>query len=221
MIKTNFIIFVYLLCFALFPLRAEIIKKIEIVGNSRISDETIKVYGKVKEPNSNYSKDELDNILKDLYSTNFFENVSLEVRDKTLIIRLDEYPVVSQLLIIGEKSNKFKDGIKKIISMKEKSSFIENNLNNDINEIENFYSALGYNFSEVTAEIRKVDEKNFDLIYRIKRGELTKISKISFTIIGANPMEGSSSRTTLGREIKALPIASICCSPPDVNPAKL
>ena len=107
MIKTNFIIFVYLLCFALFPLRAEIIKKIEIVGNSRISDETIKVYGKVKEPNSNYSKDELDNILKDLYSTNFFENVSLEVRDKTLIIKLDEYPVVSQLLIIGEKSNKF------------------------------------------------------------------------------------------------------------------
>ena len=181
MIKTNFIFFVYLLCFALFPLRAEIIKKIEIVGNSRISDETIKVYGKVKEPNSNYSKDELDNILKDLYSTNFFENVSLEVRDKTLIIRLDEYPVVSQLLIIGEKSNKFKDGIKKIISMKEKSSFIENNLNNDINEIENFYSALGYNFSEVTAEIRKVDDKNFDLIYRIKRGELTKISKISFT----------------------------------------
>ena len=181
MIKTNFIIFIYLICFALFPLRAEIIKKIEIVGNSRISDETIKVYGKVKEPNSNYSKDELDNILKDLYSTNFFENVSLEVRDKTLIIRLDEYPVVSQLLIIGEKSNKFKDGIKKIISMKEKSSFIENNLNNDINEIENFYSALGYNFSEVTAEIRKVDDKNFDLIYRIKRGELTKISQISFT----------------------------------------
>ena len=138
-----------------------------IEGNNRISDETIKVYGKVKEPNSNYSKDELDNILKDLYSTNFFENVTLEVRDKTLIIKLDEYPVVSQLLIIGEKSNKFKDGIKKIISMKEKSSFIENNLNNDINEIENFYSALGYNFSEVTAEIRKVDDKNFDLIYRI------------------------------------------------------
>ena len=181
MIKSNFIIFIYLLCFALFPLKAEIIKKIEIVGNSRISDETIKVYGKVKEPNSNYSKDELDNILKDLYSTNFFENVTLEVRDKTLIIKLDEYPVVSQLLIIGEKSNKFKDGIKKIISMKEKSSFIENNLNNDINEIENFYSALGYNFSEVTAEIRKVDDKNFDLIYRIKRGELTKISQISFT----------------------------------------
>mgnify|MGYP001241511844 FL=1 len=181
MIKTNFIIFIYLICFALFPLRAETIKKIEIVGNSRISDETIKVYGKIKELNSNYSKDELDNILKDLYSTNFFENVSLEVRDKTLIIKLDEYPVVSQLLIIGEKSNKFKDGIKKIISMKEKSSFIENNLNNDINEIENFYSALGYNFSEVTAEIRKVDDKNFDLIYRIKRGELTKISQISFT----------------------------------------
>ena len=88
MIKTNFIIFIYLIiCFVVFPLRAEIVKKIEIEGNSRISEETIKVYGKIKEPNSNYSKDELDNILKDLYSTNFFENVSLEVKDNTLFIK--------------------------------------------------------------------------------------------------------------------------------------
>ena len=48
-------------------------KKIEIEGNSRISDETIKVYGDLKELNSNYSKSDLDNILKNLYSTNFLK----------------------------------------------------------------------------------------------------------------------------------------------------
>ena len=182
MVKKTLIIFATLY-FVLqsIPLSAEIVKKIEINGNTRISDETIKVYGQLKKPNSDYSKSELDNVLKNLYSTNFFENVSLEIRNNILYVSIEEYPVVNQLLIIGEKSNKFKDEINKIVSLKEKGSFIENNLNKDINKIKNFYSALGYNFSEVTAEIREIDNKNFDLIYKVNRGKLTKISKISFT----------------------------------------
>ena len=147
MVKKTLIIFATLY-FVLqsIPLSAEIVKKIEINGNTRISDETIKVYGQLKKPNSDYSKSELDNVLKNLYSTNFFENVSLEIRNNILYVSIEEYPVVNQLLIIGEKSNKFKDEINKIVSIKEKGSFIENNLNKDINRIKNFYSALGYNF---------------------------------------------------------------------------
>ena len=49
MIKTNLIIFIFLIiCFTSFTLKAEMVNKIEIDGNSRISDETIKVYGKIK-----------------------------------------------------------------------------------------------------------------------------------------------------------------------------
>ena len=182
MVKKSLISFVTLFLFLnSISSNAEIVKKVEINGNSRISDETIKVYGQLKEPNSNYSKSDLDNILKNLYSTNFFENISLEVKNNILYIVLEEYPVVNQLILIGEKSNKFKNEINKIISIKEKGSFIENNLNQDINKIKNFYSTLGYNFSEITAEIKEIDSKNFDVIYKINRGKLTKISKISFT----------------------------------------
>ena len=126
----SFFVFIYFSFFFSF-LNAEIVRKIEISGNSRISDETVKVYGELKELNSNYSRNDLDNILKNLYSTNFFENVNLEIKNGILYINLDEYPVINQLLIIGEKSNKFKDEIKKIIFTKENGSFIENKLNND------------------------------------------------------------------------------------------
>ena len=37
---------------------------------------------------------------------------------------------------------------------------------------------------------------------------------MSCTMTGASPSEGSSSNNSLGRDIKARPIASICCSPP-------
>ena len=176
----SFFVFIYFSFFFSF-LNAEIVRKIEISGNSRISDETVKVYGELKGLNSNYSRNDLDNILKNLYSTNFFENVNLEIKNGILYINLDEYPVINQLLIIGEKSNKFKDEIKKIIFTKENGSFIENKLNNDINAIKNFYAGLGYNFPEINAEIKKIDNKNIDLAFKIDRGKITKISKITFT----------------------------------------
>ena len=163
-------------------LNAEIVKKIEINGNKRISDETIKVYGEFKDSlGQDLSKSDLDRILKNLYLTDFFENVSIEIINNTLTVDLKEYPVVNQLIIVGEKSTKLENEIKKIIRTKEKNSFIENNLKQDVTSIKNLYSTLGYNFSEVEAKIRKVDENNIDLIFKVERGKITKIRKISFT----------------------------------------
>ena len=59
--------------------KAEIVNQININGNKRVSDETIKVYGQVKPKGSNYTNFDLDNILKNLYETNFFEEVSVEI----------------------------------------------------------------------------------------------------------------------------------------------
>ena len=51
--------------------------------------------------------------------------------------------MINQLVIIGEKSKKFKNDIKKIIFTKKNDLFIENKLNDDINAIKNFYASLG------------------------------------------------------------------------------
>src|SRR6267142_584953 len=45
------------------------------------------------------------------------------------------------------------------------------------------------------------------------------VSKMSFTITGARPRLGSSSRSSRGRAMSPRPIAHICCSPPDKVPA--
>ena len=66
-------------------LNAEIVKKVEIKGNNRISDETIKVYGNVR-IDKDYSEIDLNNLIKDLYSTEFFENIELNLKNNTLII---------------------------------------------------------------------------------------------------------------------------------------
>ena len=175
------LVVIFVLQFNFFSLKAEIVNKIDIKGNSRVSDETVRVYGNILTEGSNYTKNNLDQILKDLYSTNFFKEINIEIKDNTLFIELTEYPVINRLIISGEKSNKFKDEIKKIISLKEKDSFIESFLSKDINIIKNLYSSLGYNFSNINPKIRKIDDRSLDLVFEIERGDITKISKISFS----------------------------------------
>ena len=92
--------------------KAEIVSKIIIEGNKRVSDETIKIYGDV-DLNKDYSDLDLDRILKNLYETEFFEDVNLELKNNTLRINLKEYPIINQLIIIGEKAVDIKNKLKR------------------------------------------------------------------------------------------------------------
>ena len=106
--------------------------------------------------NKDYSDLDLDKVLKNLYETEFFEDVNLELKNNTLTINLKEYPIVNQLIIIGEKSTRYKDQIKKIIKLREKRSFIKSYLVKDIEKIKNLYSSAGYNSSNVEIKIKKL-----------------------------------------------------------------
>ena len=107
------ILFITIVFFNFTLLRAEIIKNIEVLGNQRVSDETIKVYGEI-ETNKNYNESDLNNILQNLNATNFFEDIKIRVEKNVLIINLKEYPVISQLLLVGEPSKKYKEQIKSL-----------------------------------------------------------------------------------------------------------
>ena len=157
----------------------EVINKIVINGNQRISEETIKIYGEI-DKNQKINESEINLIIKNLYSTNFFEDVDVSYSNKILTINLKEYPIVNQLIIIGEKSNKIKSQIKKLISLKEKRSFIKSKLSNDLEIIKTLYASIGYNFSIVEAKIKEIDNNNYDLIFEIKRGKESRITSINF-----------------------------------------
>lgn len=186
-----------LLTFVTFGLKAEVVSKITILGNKRVSTETIKIYGDVK-VGKDYSESDLDKVLNNLYDTDFFQIVEINLKNKILTINVKEYPVINQLLIIGEKSNKYKEQIKKLIKLKQKSSYIKSYLAEDINTIKSLYSSLGYNFVEVTAKINEIDQNKFDLLLEINRGEKTKISSIKF--IGNDKIRSNRLRDIIASE---------------------
>ena len=171
------IIFVYLLFGNI--LSAEIIKKIDITGNERISDETVKVYGEI---NINQDVDNLkiNEIIKNLYSTNFFEDIQISVSNGTLFIKLVEYPVINEKIIIGEKAEKYKEEIKKQIKSKKNGPFVKSLIANDEDTIKQLYGSLGFNFLEVKSKVETFEKKRVNLYFEIEKGEKTKISKINF-----------------------------------------
>ena len=132
-----------LIAFSIFAssVSAEIVNKIEINGNKRISDETIKVYGEI-ELNKDLTESDLNKILINLYKTDFFENVDVKLSDNILVVNVNEYPVVNQLIIIGEKSNKYKKLIRETLKLKEKRPFVKSFLAQDIEIIKNYIHLL-------------------------------------------------------------------------------
>ena len=81
-------IFLFLLLFLLIINNAysEIIKKIEISGNDRIPDETIKMLTNIK-VNEDVSQSDINNLIKNLYETNFFENIQVKFSNNILFSR--------------------------------------------------------------------------------------------------------------------------------------
>ena len=102
------------------PIYGEEIKKIEITGNDRISNETIKMFSSIK-LNQTLTSDGIDKITKDLYETNFFENIIISFKDGNLKINVKENPIIGVVEISGIKSKSIEENLLKKIKLKSKS----------------------------------------------------------------------------------------------------
>ena len=116
--------FLLIAFFSLFNANAESLKKVEIIGNERISNETIIVYGEIKK-GKDYSLEEIDNIIKNLYETKFFSKISTDFSNGILKIIVEENPIINSIVIQGEPAKKYTEAILEILSLKEKSSYIK------------------------------------------------------------------------------------------------
>ena len=162
-------------------LKAEVLKKLEIKGNSRISEETLKVYGEIQ-INKDYSTDDINAVIKKLYDTKFFSKISTSFANNTLTIIVEENPIINTIIIDGEKAKKYKETILEIISLKEKSSYVESDIKKDIEMVKSFYKSLGFYAAEVEVRSQPVgqDKKRLNLIFSINKGQKYRISKINF-----------------------------------------
>ena len=169
----------FLFYLSLTPLFAEVVEKIEIQGNERISKETILLFSKTKikdDLNSNH----INEILKSLYDTNFFLDVSVEFKSKILTILVDENPIIENITYNGIKSKTLKEKITKDLKLLSRSSYNEILLNEDKKRIKLSLKDSGYYFSNIDIEVAELGDKKVNIIFDINLGPKAKIKKITF-----------------------------------------
>ena len=173
--KSFFLIFLFLSTNAF----SEILNKIEINGNDRISDETIKLFTSVN-VNDEINDNKLNNILKDLYETNFFKDVSVKFENQTLSINVIENPIIENIFYKGIKSNRILEIIKQGTLIKQRSSFNQSMIKKEKFKIENILKNLGYYRSNLDILVKQSTNNLVSITYDIDLGEKSKIKKITF-----------------------------------------
>jgi outer membrane protein insertion porin family len=153
---------------------------INVDGNKRISKESIIVFGNI-EINKEYNQSDLNQILKDLYETNFFKEVKLDVNNNVLKISIVENPIIESLEINGITSKKLTEALLSKIELKSRKSYIESVFKKDLNLIKNIVKSSGYYFAEIkTKAIKNIEQNSIKLIYEIELGNKAKINEIQF-----------------------------------------
>jgi len=172
---------IILLTFFIFTsfVKAEIINKIDVEGNQRISSETIVMFSGVS-LKEDLSENDLNIVLKQLYDSNFFELVNVKVENNILFIKVKENPIIQDVIYNGVKSSEILKKIKEDIILKPRSSFNDVILIKDKETITTKLKSLGYYFAELDTSIEEMRDNKVNLIFDISLGKKSKIKKISF-----------------------------------------
>ena len=157
---------------------AKTVREIVVVGNDRISDETVVMFSNI-EIGNNIQIDLLNDALKEIYSTDYFKDVSIK-EDGVIIINVIENPIIQEVIIKGiEKDNIFKI-IEEITLKSEKYPFIESKINDQVNLLKNILKSYGYYFVELKTSININPNNTINLTYNFDLGDVAKIKKINF-----------------------------------------
>ena len=165
--------------FLIFSSYAKNYERIIINGNERISSETILVFSEISEDQS-LNENSINNILKKLYKSGYFKDVSVKIENNNLIIDVLENPVIQTVYINGIKRKKTEESLYEILSLKNRSSYNSINVKKDENAILNYLKEQGFYFSKITSSYQDLGDNKIDLYYEIDLGDKAKISKISF-----------------------------------------
>ncbi len=158
---------------------SEIIEKIQITGNQRISDETVLMFSKI-DKEQNFKSSMLNDIVKNLYDSNFFSNVSVKFENNIILINVEEAPLIKEIKISGIKAEKFKKLIREILILKPRGSFNNFFLLEEKKIIQTKLRSAGFYFSKIDPFIEILEDNMVSIDYRIDLGEKSKIGKISF-----------------------------------------
>lgn len=157
---------------------AATVSRIEIRGNQRVDDSTI--LGNIGiRPGVPFSNNDIDEAVKRLFATGLFSDVRVSQAGGALIIEVDEYAVVNQVLFQGNKKIKDVDLANKV-QTQPRGVYSPSTVETDMEAIQEAYRRIGRSDAVVSHQIIEVGNGRVNVVFEINEGGRTKIGTVSF-----------------------------------------
>ncbi len=177
----NFVSIILLVGMPLKALVAEesaILEKVVVEGNQRIETDTIRSYLLIQEGDL-FSRRRIDQSLKSLYATGYFADLSIKLKDKTLVVKVIENPVINRIAFEGNL--RIEDEIlKNEVSLKPRVVFNRPKVQKDVEKLLNVYRVNGRYAATVDPKVILLPQNRANLVFEIDEGPLTKVDSIRF-----------------------------------------
>ncbi|MGI6853133.1 outer membrane protein assembly factor BamA [Mesorhizobium sp. 1B3] len=157
---------------------AATVSRIEVRGNQRVDAETIRSYVNIA-PGRQFSNVDIDEAVKRLFATGLFSDVRINQVGGTLVVEVDEYSIVNQVLFQGNK--KLKDTqLAGSVQLKPRGTFSQTQLEADAEAVREAYRRVGREDATVSTQVVDLGENRVNVVFEINEGGRTKIATINF-----------------------------------------
>lgn len=160
------------------PAAAELLRAVSVNGTQRLENATVLSYLNLKN-GQNITSADLDSATKTLFATGLFSDVNVQMLNGTLLIRVEENPIVHDVYFEG--NDKLDDDVLKTeVMLKPRTVYTPSKAQNDADRLLNIYKRNGRFGATVTPKIIKRDQNRVDVVFEIDEGAKTLVQKINF-----------------------------------------
>ena len=152
--------------------------RIEVLGNLRIdTNSVIRITGLPE--SGTVSSSDLNQAFKALSDRELFQNISIVPKNRLIEITVEEYPIINEISIEGNKRLK-DEVIEPFITSKPRNVYLPSRAFTDAETISRLYFARGRFAATVTPKIIRRRDNRVDLIFEIAEGKVVEVERLSF-----------------------------------------
>ncbi len=154
------------------------VQDIRIEGAQRLEKETVISYLTLAKGDA-ATPDKIDSSLKALYATGLFADVAVSMQGSTLVVNIEENPIINRVAFEGNDAVS-KDDLEKEVQVKARQVYTLPKVQRDVQRILDVYRRSGRFAATVEPKLVKLEQNRVDLVFEIAEGKRTGVRSISF-----------------------------------------
>ncbi|WP_045389575.1 outer membrane protein assembly factor BamA [Falsirhodobacter sp. alg1] len=150
-----------------------------VQGNDRVDDPTVLAFAGITR-GQGLSAGELNAAYQRIVNSGLFQTVEITPQGSTLVIKVEEYPIVSQIAFEGN-SIITDEAMAGMVKSQTRRAYNPAQAEADAAAITKAYSQTGRNAATVTPQIIRRSQNRVDLVFTVTEGAIAEVERIAFS----------------------------------------